>query len=204
MIFGSVTRTSICQPLAPSVSAASSSELPCACITASTSRATKGKVTNMVAITMPGTAKTIFRSRAASHGPSSPCRPKSSTKTRPAMTGETAKGRSISVTSALFPRNENFAMPHAAAIPKTTLTGTAMAAASSVRRMAASESGARIAARYAPGPPRRAWANTATSGRTTSSPSSAAAAAMSRPRTDEDSVTADERGLARWRVAGMG
>ena len=48
---------------------------PCASITGISSRATKGKVTKTVASTIPGTAKMIFRSCAASHGPSQPCAP---------------------------------------------------------------------------------------------------------------------------------
>jgi hypothetical protein len=44
------------------------------------------------------------------------------------MTGETAKGRSMSVMSRLLPGKVNFAMHHAAATPKTRLAGTAMAA----------------------------------------------------------------------------
>ncbi len=68
-------------------------------MTGSTSRATKGNVTNTVASTMPGTAKMMWMSLSASHGPSHPCRPKSRTKTSPAMTGETLKGRSMSVRS---------------------------------------------------------------------------------------------------------
>ena len=94
----------ICQPLAPSVSAASSSSLPCACMTGSTSRATKGKVTNVVASTMPGTAKMMWMScvrRATARA--SPRAPNSSTKISPEMTGETLNGRSISVSSRLLP-----------------------------------------------------------------------------------------------------
>ena len=51
---GIVTRQKICQPPAPSTRAASSCSLPCACISGISSRATKGKVTNTVASTMPG------------------------------------------------------------------------------------------------------------------------------------------------------
>ena len=99
-----MTRKNICQPLAPSVSAASSSSLPCACMSGSTSRATKGKVTNVVARTMPGHREDDLACRArASHGPSSPCAPNSSTKISPEMTGETLKGRSMSVMSRLLP-----------------------------------------------------------------------------------------------------
>ncbi len=68
-MFGSVTVMKVRQPEAPSVSAASSSARPCSCITGMSSRATKGKVTNMVASAMPGTAKMIFTSWLASQGP---------------------------------------------------------------------------------------------------------------------------------------
>ena len=54
------------------------------------------------------------------------------------MTGETANGRSMRVMSTLLPRNWNLVMHQAAAMPKTTLAGTAMAAVVSVSLMAAS------------------------------------------------------------------
>ena len=61
-MFGSVTRQNVCQPLAPRLSAASSSSVPCCSISGISSRATKGNVTKIVASTMPGSAKTIFGS----------------------------------------------------------------------------------------------------------------------------------------------
>ena len=51
---------------------------------------------------------------------------------RPETTGDTENGRSISVIRTLFPGNANLAMVHAAAIPNTRLSGTAIAATSSV------------------------------------------------------------------------
>ena len=51
-MFGSVTRQNICKPPAPSTRAASSSSVPCACISGISSRATKGNVTNSVASTI--------------------------------------------------------------------------------------------------------------------------------------------------------
>ena len=78
-MLGSVTRRNVCQPEAPSTSAASSSSRPCACISGISSRATKGKVTKMVASTMPGTAKMILMSCSASQGPNQPCAPNTST-----------------------------------------------------------------------------------------------------------------------------
>ena len=62
------------------------------------------------------------------------------------MTGDTENGRSISVISKLLPGKLNLAMAHAAATPNTRLSGTAIAAVSSVRRIAASASGSTIAA----------------------------------------------------------
>ena len=55
-MFGSVTRRNICQPEAPSSTAASSSWLPWLSITGTSSRTTKGQVTKTVASTMPGQA----------------------------------------------------------------------------------------------------------------------------------------------------
>ena len=78
-MFGRVTRQKVCQPPAPSDSAASSSSVPCSCISGISSRATKGKVTKIVASTMPGTAKMIWMLCSISHGPSQPWAPKSST-----------------------------------------------------------------------------------------------------------------------------
>ncbi len=49
------------------------------CISGISSRATKGKVTNIVARTMPGTANTIWTLWASSHGPSHPWAPNTST-----------------------------------------------------------------------------------------------------------------------------
>ncbi len=59
--------------------AASSSLTPCSCISGISSRATKGKVTKMVASTMPGTANTMWMSWSASHGPNQPWAPNTST-----------------------------------------------------------------------------------------------------------------------------
>ena len=106
-----------------------------------------GKVTNTVASTMPGSANTIFRSCASSHGPNQPCVPNMSTNTSPATTGDTENGRSIKVISACLPRKRNFAIAQAAAIPNTMFKGTAIAAASTVRRNAAKASASVIAAR---------------------------------------------------------
>ena len=52
------------------------------------------------------------------------------------MTGETEKGRSISVSRKLLPGNSNLAIAQAAMTPKTRLTATEMKAVSSVSRIA--------------------------------------------------------------------
>src|SRR5205814_920623 len=117
-IFGSVTWKKVIQPPAPSVMAASSSSLPSCCMSGISSRATYGKVTNMVASMMPGSAKMMLRSCSRSHTPNQPCRPNSSTKIMPEITGEIASGRSISGMRMLLPRNSNLALDVAAAPPR--------------------------------------------------------------------------------------
>src|SRR2546421_374613 len=138
---GSVTCQKVCQALAPNVSAACSCSEPVACITGINSRATKGKVTKIVASTMPGTAKMILISWSESHWPKGPCNPKSSTYISPATTGETENGKSIIVMSSDLPGKLNFAIAQAAASPKMTFNGTVMAATSRVSLAAERESG---------------------------------------------------------------
>src|ERR1700722_8738228 len=182
-ILGSVTRQKVCQPVAPSDSAVSSSSLPCACITGMSSRAMNGKVTNMVASTMPGTANTTRMWWTRRYPPNQPCEPNSRMKMSPAMTGDTAKGRSMSVINALLPRNSNLAIAHAAATPNTRLKGTATAATRSVSLTADHAIGSEIAVTYAPTPLASAWANTASSGSNRNNPrnSSATPIKMKRP-----------------------
>jgi hypothetical protein len=60
---------------------------------------------------------------------------------KPATTGDTENGRSINVMSSVLPRNSNLAIAHAAARPKTTLSGTLIAAMSKVSFIAAHASG---------------------------------------------------------------
>ena len=78
-MLGSVTSQKVCQPPAPSEIAASSSPVPCSCISGISSRATNGKVTKIVAKTMPGTANRISMPFAFSHGPSTLPAPNRST-----------------------------------------------------------------------------------------------------------------------------
>jgi hypothetical protein len=66
---------------------------------------------------------------------------------RPAMTGLTENGRSMKVRSRFLPRKSNLAIDHAAAMPKTRLSGTETAAASRVSLIAETASGSLIAAR---------------------------------------------------------
>ena len=72
LILGRVTRQNICHPFAPSETAASSSEVPCACITGINSRATNGRVTKIVAMIMPGTEKIILIPCSTNQGPNTP------------------------------------------------------------------------------------------------------------------------------------
>ena len=122
-MFGSVTLRKVLHPEAPSDSDASSSCVPCACISGISCWATKGKVTNIVASTIPGNAKMISTSCACSQGPSTPPAPNNRTNTSPEITGETEKGRSISVSSSCLPRKWNFAIAQAAETPTTMLNG---------------------------------------------------------------------------------
>ena len=101
----------------------------------------------IVAMTIPGRAKMIFRSWSRSQPPNQPCRPKTRTKIRPAITGLTENGRSMKVSSRFLPRKSNLAIAQAAATPKTRLSGTEIAAAISVSLIAESASGSASAAR---------------------------------------------------------
>ena len=57
-------------------------------------------------------------------------------KIRPATTGDTAKGRSISVISRLLPLNSNLAMAQAAATPNRMLKGSTASAMTMVSQIA--------------------------------------------------------------------
>ena len=119
---------------------------------------------NSVASTIPGTAKMIWMSRSASHGPKKPCPPNSRTKTSPETTGETANGRSMRVTSTRLPGKSNRAIVHAAATPNTRFSGTTQTAVNSVRRTALSASGSVTARQYTVMPSANACVKTAASG----------------------------------------
>src|SRR5690606_35921238 len=106
------------------------------------------------------------------------------------MTGETENGRSISVVSSALPLNSNLAIAHAAAMPKTRLSGTAMAVTRRVSLIAAQASGSTSAARYSPAPLRKASTKTAMTGRMRNSARKASARAISVMRVPKLSVTA--------------
>ena len=191
LMLGSVTRRKICQPLAPRMRAASSCALPCACINGISSRATKGKVTNTVASTMPGTAKITCRPLASSQPPSAALTPNTSTSARPAITGETENGRSISVSSRLLPRKSNLVTAQATAMPKMALSGRAMAAASRVSLMAESASGSVMAAQYTCSPWRKASTKMLISGTSRNSAMNSSAVPISMRRSQGDSLVGD-------------
>src|SRR6266480_1974220 len=157
------------------------------------SRATNGTVTNSVASTMPGTAKMILIPCAASHGPSHPWSPNSSTRTRPEITGETARGRSMSETRTLRPGNWNLASAHAAATPNARFSGTAMAAVTRVSVMASRAVGSPRLSRYTPSPLRNASVNTARSGANRNAPRKPSERAISPRLTHAGSVTISAR-----------
>src|SRR5262245_22430349 len=145
----------------------------------STSRATNGKVTKVVASTMPGTAKMTLMSCSESQLPNSPCLPNSSTKISPEITGETENGRSIRARSSVRPRKRKCAISHEAASPNATLQGTAIPAVSSVSLMALLVSPSEIAAQKGAKPPSKACANTVPSGIATKVIKNSAAASVS-------------------------
>src|SRR3977135_2147740 len=121
LILGKVTRKKVCKPDAPSEIAASSSWVPCSCISGISARATNGKVTKVVASAMPGTANSTCTLWLCSHGPQYPCAPNNSTNTRPEITGLTENGRSISEIRNVLPGDSNLVMAQAASTPKTTI-----------------------------------------------------------------------------------
>jgi len=94
---------------------------------------------------MPGSAKTILISCANNHSPNSPCEPNNKINTKPAITGETAKGKSTIVSNRFFPLKLNFVSAHAAITPKIALRGTVMATTINVSLIAANASGCVIA-----------------------------------------------------------
>src|SRR4249919_32779 len=178
LMLGRVTRRNTCHAPAPSERAASSSSAPCCSINGISSRATKGKVMNKVASTIAGGANntcTSCRNRMSANHPS---RPNSNTRHRPATTGETAKGKSISASSARLPRNSKRVTAHAVAIPKNALSGITIAAVISVSFNAARASGSASAANHTWTPSRNAAPSTIASGITSRNAITSIAIAM--------------------------
>src|ERR1700730_18388544 len=129
---GKVTFRNVRQPEAPSERAATSSSDPWASMSGINERATKGKVTKIDASTLAKGVKMMpvkllvkgsghqscAKPRQCSekgsgqvqleaHAPSTPLRPRIRTKMRPAMTGDTEKGRSLSAIKKARPLNQN-------------------------------------------------------------------------------------------------
>src|SRR3569623_1047794 len=86
------------------------------------------------------------------------------TKIMPEITGDTEKGMSISVVRNDLPQNSYLATAQAAQTPNTRLSGTAIAATSSVSRIAAAPAGSVKAAKKAPSPFDSACVNTVSNG----------------------------------------
>src|SRR4051794_3853937 len=101
------------------------------------------------------------------HGPNQPRVPNNSTKTKPAITGDTVKGRSIREISKALPRNSNFVIAQAAATPKIALSGTEISTATAESFMADKVSGAETAAQNGAKPLANAMLSTASKGTTT-------------------------------------
>src|SRR6185295_5262481 len=193
LILGKVTRKKVCRPEAPSEIAASSSCVPCSCISGISARATNGNVTKVVASAMPGTANSTWILCACIRGPKNPCAPNSSTKIRPDITGLTENGRSISEISTVLPKNSNLVIAHPAITPNTRLRLTEITATVSVSRIAESASGSVSALKYAPTPFENACANTTTKGSTTKTVRKVTVIAMMTARTSHGSVRVSAR-----------
>ena len=132
MICGNVTFQNIVQPFAPISAAASSSSVPCEVRTGISSLDMNGNVTNIVASTIPGTANIILTPIALRYGYIKLCLPNVSTYIRPAIIGETVRGKSIKVDIIFLPLNWNFVISHEANIPKNVLHTTAISETSIV------------------------------------------------------------------------
>src|SRR6266566_4396547 len=109
---------------------------------------------------------------------------------RPETTGETENGKSISVTRKLLPTKSNFPIAQAAATPKIRFSGTAMPAAISVKRIAASASGSRKLAKYTETPLASAEVKTTAKGINRNTPRNKTAIVISDQRTNTPSVVA--------------
>jgi hypothetical protein len=74
-------------------------------------------------------------SKFVAQAPKMPPRPNSSTKMRPAITGEIENGRSIKVINSTRPLKRNLVIAQAAANPKRMLSGTTIAATMQLKRI---------------------------------------------------------------------
>src|ERR1022692_3547933 len=200
---GRVTRQNVCHPEAPSEMAAYSSSVSCSCMSGMISRATNGKVMKIVASTIPGTAKMMCRLCAMSHGPNHPCAPNISTKTSPEITGDTAKGRSISVIRTFLPRNWNLAMAQDATSPNSRLQGTEIPAVISVSMIAERAAGSVKLAKYACTPLRKASRKTVSSGRKRNRPRNSSVIAISTARSQGGSRRARDAPATAWAAAAI-
>ena len=114
------------------------------------SRMTNGSEMNVVAINIPGKAKRTLTPAARASGASQPVRPKRTISMKPAMTGETAKGRStIPLTNRLPGNRRSRTSSHAAATPNTVLIAVAPSARRKVSLMADRASGVERASKKA-------------------------------------------------------
>src|SRR5690606_19372929 len=145
-------------------------------------RTTNGKVMNRVASTMPGRANRILISCSRRNSANQPCEPNSSTRHRPATTGETANGRSTRASSTRLPANSKRVSAQAANTPNTALTGITIAAVSRVSLSAEIASGVVSAAHQVAKPLPKADSSTISNGSTTSSAITSTAAPISNRR----------------------
>jgi hypothetical protein len=201
-MLGSVTRQNICQPLAPNTKAASSSSVPWDCINGITSRATKGKVTKIVANTMPGNGEQNSDPMVGQPRTKPPLGAEHEDKHHARNNRRDGKGRSINVIRKLRPGKRNRAMAQEAANPKTKLAGTAMTAAMSVSFMAERATGSTMARAKTPAPLANALTKTERSGTTKKSAKNPKATPMAIRWTQRGSVRARRDAGAPTRVRG--
>ena len=121
-MFRSVTRKNVCRDDAPSVRAASSSEVPSSWSTGATSRTTKGMQMKMVTSTIEGTAKSTWTPCAVNQGSNHPPRPNSRTAISPTTTGDMAIGRSTSALISRLPGKRSRMRTTAMTTPSTLVT----------------------------------------------------------------------------------
>ena len=149
---GRVIRQNVCHHCEPNVAAASSWSVPNSCSTGSTSRITNGTVTKMLASTMPGNPKMIFKPKSFSTNPKIPAVPHNRISATPTTTGDTANGKSMIACNTLLPRNLLRARTSAVGTPNRTLSGTTIATTSNDSCSADTAAGVVIDSKNAPTP----------------------------------------------------